>query len=79
MPALCALIRGNTMARGSTRRKRIPNRVKNEIRIPEKSAVSHSPKGMNWKKTTRMMTAMNASASTTPRLSIDSSTAMSSE
>ena len=38
---------GNTIARGSTRRKRMPKRVKNETLIPENSAVSHSPKGMN--------------------------------
>jgi hypothetical protein len=34
---------------------------------------------MNWKNTTRMMTAMNTSASTTPRLSIESSTALTSK
>ena len=54
------------MARGSTRRKRIPNRVKNGTRIPEKSAVSQRPNGMNWKKTTRMMMAMKTSATHHP-------------
>ena len=78
MPALCPLMSGSTMARGSTRRKRMPNRVKKGTRMPENSAVSHRPNGMNWKKITRMMTAMNASASTTPRLNIDSSTGRSS-
>ena len=63
-----ALISGNTIAFGSTRRNRIPKRVKNDTRTPEKSAVSQSPNGMNWKKMTRMMTAMNASASTTPKV-----------
>ena len=52
MPALCALMSGNTIACGSTRRNRIPKRVRNETRTPENSAVSQSPNGMNWKNTT---------------------------
>ena len=66
---------GSTIARGFTWRKRMPKRVKNETLIPENSAVIHSPKGMNWKKITIAMTAMKISASTMPRLIIESSTA----
>ncbi len=45
MPALCPLISGSTMARGSTRRNRMPKSVRNETRTPEKRAVSQSPNG----------------------------------
>ncbi len=74
MPALCPLISGSTIARGSTRRNRMPKSVRNETRTPENRAVSHRPKGMNWKKMMKAMMAMNTSASTIPRLTIESST-----
>ena len=74
IPALCPLISGNTIARGSTRRNRIPKSVRKETRTPENRAVSHRPKGMNWKKMMSAITEMKTSASTMPRLTIESST-----
>src|SRR5918996_1498604 len=74
MPALWPLISGNTMARGSTRRNRMPKSVRKETRTPENRAVSHRPNGMNRKKMTKAMMAMKTSASTIPRLTIESST-----
>jgi len=73
-PAFRAVMSGSTMAAGATLRKRMPKSVRKETRTPDARARIQSPTGMNRKKMTRKMTAMNTSAIAKPTLREVSST-----